>query len=314
MAHRHNSTHSHEPRGQSAGRVRRALLWALALNGVFLILEAVTGWLTGSLALLSDAVHMTNDVGMLTLALGAAWLARRPPSSRHSFGYGRAEVMGALVSGIALLLAGGFVFLAAIERLREGAPAIPGWPVLVIGALGLLINLGSAWYLHRADSDNLNLRGALFHMLADAGGSLGAVIAALFMFAGIPSADAVVSLLIAAVITWAACSLIRDAVRVLFEHAPKHIDPESIRARLLSIDQVRGVHDLHIWSLDGQNILLSAHLEACPPDVSLAPRVAELLRRELAIGHSTIQIEPAGAACPGAACPLDKTEDHPRGC
>ena len=312
MAHHHGSTHAHTSHGENAGRVRRALVWALVLNGAFLVIEATAGWLTGSLALLSDAAHMTSDVGMLALALGAAWLSRRPSSPRHSFGHGRAEVLGALVSGIALFVAGGFVLVEALERLSQGAPAISGWPVLTVGVIGLLINLGSAWYLHRADSGNLNVRGALFHMLADAGGSLGAIIAALFMFAGIPAADAVVSLLIALLVAWASYSLIQEAVRVLFEHAPKHVDPEEIRAHLLSIDGVRGVHDLHVWSLNGQNTLLSAHLQADPPELALAPRAAELLRRELAIGHSTIQIEPAGVACASIACPLD--QGRRRGC
>lgn len=286
-------------------RARRALLWTLALNAAFLVVEAVAGFMTNSLALLSDAAHMANDVAVLGLALGAAWLARRPASARASFGYGRAEVVGALVSGVALLAAGAYVLIEAIARLGDDAiRAIPAWPVLVVGVIGLAINLASAWHIHRAGSASLNMRGAFLHMLADAGGSVAVIVAALFALAGFHAADAAVSMLVAVLVLWASHSLIRDATRVLFEFAASHVDPEAIRARLLSLDGIRGIHDLHVWSLDGQNTLFSAHLEVSLPDHSVATRIADLLRREFAIEHTTVQLEPLGAACTHAACPL----------
>ena len=206
-------------------KASKAILWALALNGAFLIVEAVGGWLTNSLALLSDAAHMANDVGILLLALGASWLARRSGQSHRGSRCHRIEVIGGLISGIALLAAGGWIVMETTERLGNEAPAIPGWPMLVVGIIGLLINLGSAWYLHRAGSDSLNVRGALLHMLADAAGSLGVIVAALLMMVGIRQADAAVSLVIAALVTWASYSLIRDTLRELWLHRSSSLDP-----------------------------------------------------------------------------------------
>ncbi|MCA9705689.1 MAG: cation transporter [Myxococcales bacterium] len=321
MAHGHGHAHGHahdhsqgHPQGRAHGHAhghrrrtddaaRRALWWALALNGAFLAIEATAGFLSGSLALLSDAAHMVNDVAALSLALGVAWLARRPPSPRTTFGYRRAEVLGAMASGLALLVACVVIFVEAIERLHAGAPDVPGWPILWVGLVGLGINLGSAWHLHRSGSASLNVRGAMLHMLMDAAGSAGAVLAALLVMAGMPSADPVVSLLTGALVLWAGVGLVRDAGRVLLESAPAHLDPREIRERLLAVEEVRDVHDLHVWSLDGETVLLSAHVVVDEPDGGEPQRLAALLRDQLAIDHSTLQIE-RGTGCGAPPCPI----------
>ena len=157
MGSNHAHGHSHPDPGSAS---RRALLGSLILNGAFLFLEAGVGWWTGSLALLSDAAHMVSDVAALALALWVAHLARRPATPRATYGLARAEVLGAFVNAVALVVACVFIFKEAIERLYAGPPAIPGLPILVIGVAGLAINLGSAWFLWRAGSGNLNVRAA----------------------------------------------------------------------------------------------------------------------------------------------------------
>lgn len=218
---------------------QRALLWALALNGGFLVVEAVAGWTTGSLALLSDAAHMASDVSVLAAALGTAWFAcRMARAGRHGL-CKRAELLGGLLSGIVLLVVSGAMLFEAVERLQQGSPVIPAWPVLVVGMIGLGINLGSAWPIYRAyraGAGGLNMRGALLHMLADAGGSAAAVIASLFLFAGVAQADAVVSMVIAALVSWAGCSLIRDAARALLALAAHNLGSAHIPAAPLDLE------------------------------------------------------------------------------
>ena len=304
MVHHHDRGGSSRRRTDAAAI--RALWWALILNGGFLVVEAVVGVLFGSLALLSDAVHMVNDVAALALALGVAWLARRPARPAATFGYGRVEVLGAMVSGVALLFACAWIFIEAIERLGQGAPPVLGGPILLVGIIGLLVNLGSAWHLMRAGSMSLNIRGAVLHMLMDAAGSVGAIVAAVFVMLGMPSADAIISLLTGLLVLWAGWSLVRDGGRVLLQSAPAHLEPRVVRDRLMAEDEVRDVHDLHLWSLDGETLILSAHVVVDEPDGREPQRLAKVLQDELSIDHSTLQIE-RSMECPGSPCMI-----HPR--
>lgn len=302
MGHAHAHT-----TGSSGARVRRALRWSLALNGVFLFVEAGVGFWSGSLALLSDAAHMVSDVSALALALVVAELARRPASSGRTFGLVRAEVLGAFVN--ALLLGGACVLLAshAIQRLHSGATEFHANPVLIVGILGLLINLGSAWLLARSDRDNLNVRGALAHMLADALGSVGAIAAALLASVfDMPAADPVLSLLICALILFGTWSVLRESTRVLLDFVPDNLPQERVETALRAIHGVHTIHELHLWST-GSRTILTAHLV---PEVGADPAAVlagaeHILRGHLGIHHTTIQIDPAGAgACEQQACPL----------
>ncbi len=277
--------------------VRRALLGSLLLNGMFLVVEAVVGWWSGSLALLSDAAHMLSDVGALVLALGAAHLAGRAASEGRSFGFRRAEPLGAFVNGLTLLVACAWILWEAVERLREGVPEVAGMAVLVVGIIGLAINLGSAWMLARSDRDNLNVRGALMHMLADALGSVGAIVAALFVLAGKPLADPLVSLLIAALVLYGTFHILRDSTVVLLQFAPPGVDIKALRERVLGVPGVVGLHDLHIWTLDGRRAVLSAHIQVDDP--ASLDEVRERATEELAalgIHHVTLQIERDGCS------------------
>ena len=281
-----------------------ALWFSLVLNGGFLLIEAGAGWWTGSLALLSDAAHMLSDVGALMLALVAARLAVQKAGVQTTFGLRRSEVLGAFVNGLLLVLATVWIVAEAIGRISTDVGDVPGLPVLVIGLIGLAINLGSAWALWRSASDNLNIRGALAHMLADALGSVGAVLAAGFLMAGYPLADPLISLLIAGIIGWGAWGLLRESARVLLQASPEHHNVEAVRTTLLALDGVCGVHDLHMWSLDGQDGLLSAHLVVpVGTDLNIVRLAAEAaLKANHRLHHVTLQVEPDDEECAQQDC------------
>lgn len=296
--------------------VLRALLITLLLNFTYLVVEAVAGWWSGSLALLSDAAHMLGDVAALLLAFAAAHLASRRGSPNHTFGLRRAEVIGALLNGLILLLACGWIFVEAAERLMQGAPEVAGPVVLTVATVGLFVNLGSAWYLSRSDPHNLGVRGALAHMLADALGSVGAMVAAALVMAGVPSADAIVSVLIGALVLVGTFSVLRDSIRVLLQFPPSNLHVDRVRGALAGVDGLADVHDLHLWSLDGQQGVLTAHLVLVDPGrwQTVLAEARRTLVEEVGIPHVTLQVEAAGschdAGCPALAAPVDPHRLH----
>lgn len=298
--------HHHGPDDPYSDAGRRALKWSLILNGGFLLIEAGVGWWSGSLALLSDAGHMVGDVSALMLAYVVAGLARRPSTPTRTFGLTRAEALGAFVNGVALLVVVGFIVAEAIERMLGGPPDVPGLPVLIVGAVGLAINLGSAWALWRSASGDINVQGALAHMLADALGSLGAMIAAaLILIFGWQWADPVVSVLVAALVLWGAVRVVVSATRVLLDFAPADMDAERIESTLRAVEGVAAVHDIHVWGQAGARVMVTAHLV---PTVDAAPfevlhRAEARLREDLGVAHSTLQLEPR-SGCPQPACPF----------
>ena len=259
MSHAHTHGHTHGHAGSDAASVR-ALTWALVLNGAFLVVEVVLGLITGSLALLSDAAHMVSDVASLVLAPGAAVLATRAADAVRTFGWRRAEILGAFVNGLALVLAVVVIFWESGKRLVEGAPDVDPLPVLMGGTVGLAINLGSAWFLVKAESDSLNIRGALLHMLADALGSVGAIVAAVGLWAGYPMADPIAGLLIGALVLYGSIGLLRESSAVLLQFTPPGVDTGAMERALAELAHVSSVHDLHLWSLDGKRPILTAHL------------------------------------------------------
>jgi cobalt-zinc-cadmium efflux system protein len=301
--HAHGHTHAHDGHGHSHGDARSALGLALGLNALFLGVEVGVGLWTGSLALLSDAAHMLSDVGALALALGAAQLARRRASSGMTFGLARAEVLGAFVNGLGLLAVCAAIANESVRRLFEGPPPVAGAPVMVVGAIGLAINLASAWVLHRADHDDLNVRGALLHMLSDALGSAAAIVAAVALMYGVTAADPVVSLLVGALVAVGAVGLVRDAGRILLELPPRGLDVGRLHTELGAIDGVAEVHDLHAWSLDGRTPLVSAHIvvDAEADADGVCARARSLLDDGFGVHHATLQVEGPRGDC-GVRC------------
>ncbi|MCA9638629.1 MAG: cation transporter, partial [Myxococcales bacterium] len=242
-------------------RVRRALRLSLALNGGFMVVELGVGFYAGSLALLSDAAHMFSDTAALLLALVVAELARRPASPRRTFGLLRAEVLGAFTNALLLLGACALIVFHAVDHLVGETPPFPAVPVLVVAVIGLFVNLGSAWVLARADRHNLNVRAALAHMLADALGSVGAMIAAaLILGFGWQWADPVVSLFVAALVLWGAWKVVAASTRVLLDFAPSALDAARVQRALEALDGVETVHHVHVWGPGDTRALVTAHV------------------------------------------------------
>jgi cobalt-zinc-cadmium efflux system protein len=260
------------------------------VTGIFLVVEFVGGWISNSLALLSDAGHMLTDVGGLLLGLFAAWIARRPPSQTMSFGYHRAEIIGALLSGLSIWALAGVLVFEAIQRMR--APAeIQGSIVLGVAAAGLLVNLFSLKILHRDQEHSLNVRGAYLHVLADAFGSVGALVAgALITWRGWFWVDPVITFVLAALMLVGSWALIRDSVAILMESTPRAVDTARLKSALQALPGVTEVHDLHVWTVGSRRLAMSAHLVSSRAEEALQA-AQTVLEAEFGIRHSTLQVE-----------------------
>ncbi|MEE8558380.1 MAG: cation diffusion facilitator family transporter [Myxococcota bacterium] len=286
------ATHTHTHTEASTTTVS-GLRVAFGITTVVLIIEAVGGVLTGSMALIADAGHMLTDAGALGIALFGAWLAARPADPRRSFGYGRAEILAALANG---LLLGGVSVGILFETIdRFGHPSeVHAGPMLGIAIVGLTANLASAWVLARSDRDNLNVRAALAHVLGDALGSVSAIGAALaLLLFDFTAADAIAALLIAALLVVAAVRLVRDSVEILLEGAPRHLDLERVAEEMSALPGVTSVHDLHIWTVNSGFLAMSAHVdvERTSDPQSVRRGLHRLLHQHYRIAHTTIQTE-----------------------
>src|SRR5690348_16816502 len=295
MHSHHGSLHAHDGDAPdhhvtSTTGALRALAAALALTAGYAIVEAVGGWLAGSLALLSDAGHMATDAAALGLALFAQWIARRPPSPRASYGYARAEVLAAFVNALALLLLVGFIVFEAIQRIVTPAP-VAGGTVLGIATVGLLVNIATAWMLSRA-STSTGARSALLHVLSDALGSVAAIVAGtVIIMTGWTPIDPLLSLLTAVLILRSTWQLLAQTTRVLMEGVPQNLDYHEIGAALTAIGGVTGVHDLHVWLMSAQHAALSAHvtLDAGDDWLRILDEARAMLATRFAIDHVTLQ-------------------------
>jgi cobalt-zinc-cadmium efflux system protein len=271
---------------------RRALRWALGLTALFCVVEFVGGWLTNSLALLSDAVHMLTDVASLTLGLFALWVAHRPPSPNKTFGYHRAEILAALANGVALCLVVAFIVHEAIDRLST-EHRVDTTGMLIIAGIGLVVNLLCAWLLAPHEGSSLNLRAAFLHVFADLLGSLGAIVAALVMIStGWFAADAVAGIVIAVLVLVSAWGLVRESLDILMEAVPSHIDLDRLRGEMEQVAGTCRVHDLHVWTLTTGQYALAAHavIDASADGDALLEEMRVLLAR-FGIHHVTIQLE-----------------------
>lgn len=275
------------------GRERGAVAIGLVVSSVLCVAEFVGGWWTNSLALLSDAAHMLTDVGALALTLFALWIGSRPASERKTYGWYRAEILAALVNGVVLSVLTVFIVLEAWRRLVAPEP-VEARGMLAVATLGLAVNVFVAMRLHEHQHRSLNLRGAYLHVLSDLLGSVGAIAAAAVMLAtGWMGVDPLVSLAIAALILVASWTLVREAVDVLMEAVPPHVDLELLAQRLRAVPGVDEVHDLHVWTLTTGRYALSAHAVSREPggDDRLLDGLTEVCLREFRIEHVTIQIE-----------------------
>lgn len=281
-----------EPHDFNSHEMSQRMRWALLITFAFALVEAAGGWWSGSLALLSDAGHMFSDCMALGLTAFASWVAKRPPTHRHSYGLLRAEIIAALLNGLIMLLVILFIVVEAVARLRQPQP-VAGAAVMAIAAAGLVVNIFVALLLSRGER-TLNSRAALLHVIGDLLGSIAALIAgAVIYFTGWLPVDPILSLAVAGLILFSTLSLLREALHVLMEGVPPNLQMESVGQQMAGIEGVRSVHDLHIWTLASGRIALSAHLEV--HDLNVWPKILEatqiMLHRQFDIDHVTLQPE-----------------------
>ena len=279
--------------GHSHNDGTRAFAWVTLINLAYTLLEAGYGFATNSLALLSDALHNFGDVLGLGLAWGAAVLAKRPPTERHTYGWRRATLLSPLANAVLLVAFSGALAWEAIRRF-SAPPEVPGIPVMAVAAIGIAINLGAAWFVRDGHEHDLNRRGAYLHLVADAAVSLAAVLAGAGMWwLGWTWLDPATALLVALVVAVGSFGLLRDAFNAAMDAVPRGIDQQQVRDWLLQQPGVSALHHLHIWSLGAGEIAMTAHLvRAGDADHdAFIDRLNDELDERFGINHPTLQIE-----------------------
>ncbi len=288
MSADHKKDHSHSHRSN-----RRRLIAVLALTLAYMLAEGIGGFVTNSLALLSDAGHMLADVASLLLALLALWFAARPVTTRKTYGYYRMEILAALANGAALVVISLLISYEAFQRIKS-PESVRGFEVMLIASGGLVINVVSAFVLHSASSENLNMRGAFLHVMGDALGSVGAIVAGFLIWRwGLLLADPLISIAMCLLIIYSSWRLIQESVNILLEGTPSHINIRAVVEAMHAVSGVSSVHDLHVWTISSGMDALSAHVRI-EPGVShktALEGLQEQLRSGFNIGHLTIQIE-----------------------
>jgi cobalt-zinc-cadmium efflux system protein len=299
----HSHSHSHgfvtghsHGLGPAAGARQdqsRKLTFVLVLTSLYMVAEVVGGFLTGSLALFADAGHTLSDVASLLLGLFAIWAAQRPANASRTYGHTRVEILAALAQGAALAAVALMIFSEAVERIGT-APDVNGIGMMLVASGGLLTNAVGMFILNRGRQESINIRGVWLHLATDALGSLGVIGAgALVWLFGWAWADAAIAMVISGLVLFAAWQLLRDAVDILMETAPGHLDVDEIREAMAALPGVASVHDLHVWTIGNAETSLSAHLVSPGGDGpnTLLRDVREVLAERFGIQHTTVQIE-----------------------
>jgi len=288
----HGHSHSH-----LQGKFRIAIVLTL----LTFVAEVIGGILTNSLALLSDAAHVFADVFALALSWIAVYLSTLPASSKRTYGYHRAEVFAAFINGVSLLAIAGWIFYESVGRLMNPEP-VKSLTMLIIAAIGLLVNLGVAWLFLKESHDNLNVKSAFLHVLGDAMSSGGVIIGGIIMaLTGWWYADSILSFAIGFVILFGAFRVTREALHIMFEGTPKNVDFDEVNNEIKKLDFVKEVHDLHIWSIRSDYASLSAHVlvdvESLRAMQKTLSSISDMLKQKFGIYHTTIQLECGESGC-----------------
>jgi cobalt-zinc-cadmium efflux system protein len=277
-------------------RAKNVLKPALIITASFLVAEFIGALYTNSLALLADSGHMLTDVAALSLSLAANWFSTRRATPQKTYGFHRVEILAALLNGVVLVLIALYIFYQAYGRLLNPPEVEAGW-MLVIACVGLLANVISAWLLFGEHRHNLNVRGAMFHIISDAIGSAGAIVASLaILLGGYYIADPAISVVVGILILSSSWVLIRDAVDVLLEGTPAQVNIVSLQHELRRVEGVESVHDLHVWTLTSGVLAMSCHIVISNGQLShnqVLAQVNGLARERFQIDHTTVQIEEA---------------------
>jgi cobalt-zinc-cadmium efflux system protein len=298
MAHDHDHDHAHDDHDHEEGHIHShrnqapdAIMRAMGITLLFMLIEAAGGWFANSLALLSDAAHMLTDVGAMLLSLFAIWVSRRPSNNKMTFGYHRAEILGALASGLIIWLLAGMLVYEAVLRLKS-PEEVQGSVVFVVASIGLAANLICMRMLHQAQHANMNAKAAYLHMLSDALGSVGAIIAGLVLyFTHWKPIDPIVTILFSILMLVSSWQLVKEAVGVLMESSPSNINTDEVKHSLETLKTVKEAHDLHIWTVSSGRLALSVHLIADGLANEVLNSATLMLEEKYKIIHTTIQIE-----------------------
>ena len=304
MSHNHNDQHHHDHHHHQVSNYNFAFAIGILLNTLFVVIETGYGIMAGSLALIADAGHNLSDVLGLLLAWGASLLATKAATEKRTYGFRKVTIMASLISSVFLLVALGGIAWEAINRFANPSP-VEGMTVIVVAAIGVVINTATALLFMSGQKHDLNIRGAFLHMIADAGVSLGVVIAgAIIMFKGWLLIDPAISIFIVAIILIGTWSLLRDSMNLALDSVPDDIDIVGIKKYLTNLDNVSQIHDLHIWALSTTEVALSVHLNMVDDSLSknFLPEIQQQLHDCFNIEHSTIQVERPG----DGFCMLDK--------
>jgi cobalt-zinc-cadmium efflux system protein len=300
-AHEHgpgHAGHDHHP-GHGHGHVHgagseRRVFWVMLLTAGYMVVEAIGGWLAGSLALLADAAHMLTDVGALGLAWVAFRMTRRPADPRRSYGYDRFQVLAAFVNGIALFVIALWIVVEAVRRFMSPEPVL-GLEMFWIALAGLLVNILAFWLLNSGGRENINIRGALLHVLGDLLGSVAAIVAALvILWTGWFPIDPLLSVLVSLLLLRSAWRLIGESGHILLEGTPSGLDPAEVRTALREdVPDVVDVHHVHVWSLTSERPLLTLHavLREAGDDRRTLRQIHASLKTRFKVEHATVQLE-----------------------
>lgn len=288
--------HSHEGHSHGAGANKRALAIVLSFTLVYMVAEIVGGLITGSLALLADAAHMASDNVALGLALFAFWLSEKPATPNRSFGYKRGEILAALFNGVTIVAVSIWIFYEASQRFQEPPEILGGW-MMVVAVIGLAVNVAGALILTRAAGENLNMQGALRHIFADLLGSIGVIVAAIvILLTGWAYADPIISVVIGVLVLLSSWRLLRESVGILLEGSPPGVDANEVGNKMVAVEGVEEVHDLHVWTITSGFPALAAHvLVGREEDCHERRReLEEVLEDEFGIEHTTLQVDHVG--------------------